>query len=97
MKEAHAFQGNEFRRANERKRYNKEIIFTHSDGLYRGVIKNISVGGVHIESGSAIKFYKGDSVTVSIPYTSGNKNIKRKGRIVWVNDTGFAIEFFCCN
>lgn len=97
MKEANAFQSHDYRRANERKIYNKEIIFTHSDGLYRGVIKNISLGGAHIESSSAMRFYMGDSVTVSIPYTSGNKNIKRKGRIVWVNNTGFAIEFFSCN
>ena len=97
MKEANVFKGDDYRRAKERKIYIKEIILTQSDGLYRGVIKTISLGGAHIESSSAMRFYMGDSVTVSIPYTSGNKNIKRKGRIVWVNNTGFAIEFFSCN
>lgn len=94
MKEKHAIQGNDFRRANERKIYNQEVIFAHSDGLYRGIIKNISLGGAHIESSSTIQFYIGDVVTVSIPYTKGNKNIKRKGRIVWMNNSGFSIEFF---
>lgn len=93
MKEGYALNGNEFRRANARKSYGKEVIFSHIRTIYRGVIKNISLGGARIETGSVNQFGKGEMVTVSIPFSSGNKNIKRKGRIVWLNDTGFAIEF----
>jgi hypothetical protein len=93
MKKSLAQQGYDFRRANERKLYNKEIVFSHSKGIYRGVIKNISLGGARIETGSLKPFHKGESVIVSIPYTTGERNVKRKGRIVWLNDSGFAIEF----
>ena len=93
MKEEIAIQGYDFRRANARKPYGKEVIFSHIETIYRGIIKNISLGGARIETGSVNQFGKGEMVTVSIPFSSGNRNIKRKGRIVWLNDTGFAIEF----
>ena len=93
MKEDYQLQGYDFRRANERKIYDTEVIFSHSDTIYRGVVKNISLGGAHIETVSVNQFSTGEMVTVSIPYPSGKRNIKRKGRIVWSNDSGFAIEF----
>lgn len=93
MKEAFAIQGYDFRRANARKSYGKEVIFSHIETIYRGIIKNISLGGARIETGNVNQFGEGEMVTVSIPFSSGKRNIKRKGRIVWLNDTGFAIEF----
>jgi hypothetical protein len=93
MKEQHALKGFNWRRANARKPYEKEVVFSHFKTIYRGVVKNISLGGAHIETGSVSQFDKGEIVTVSIPFSSGERNIKRKGRIVWLNDTGFAIEF----
>lgn len=93
MKEEYALINYDLRRANARKRYEKEIIFSHFKTFYRGIVKNISLGGARIETGSVNQFGKGEMVIVSIPFTSGEKNIKRKGRIVWLNDNGFAIEF----
>ena len=93
MRKELILNGNEFRRTNERKKYDTEIVFSHSGSIYRGTIKDISLGGAHIKTYSVNQFYKDDIVTVSIPFTSGHKNIKRKGRIVWLNDDGFAIEF----
>ena len=94
MKQNHLTNSHEFRRGNERKIYNQEIMFSHSSAVYRGMMKNISLGGAHIESNYTRNFFIGDIVVLSIPYTSGQKNIKRKGRIVWINETGFSIEFF---
>jgi hypothetical protein len=93
MKEQHALKSFDWRRANERKPYEKEVVFSHFKTIYRGIVKNISLGGARIETGSVNRFSKGEIVTVSIPFSSGDRNIKRKGRIVWLNDTGFAIEF----
>ena len=51
------------------------------------------MGGACIETGSVKQFGKGEIVTVSFPFSSSERNIKRKGRILWLNDTGFVIEF----
>ena len=85
--------GHEFRRSNERKRYGKDIVFSHSSNIYRGTIKDISLGGAHIETPSINHLYQGDLVTVSIPFSGDQKNLKRKGRIIWLNNRGFSIEF----
>lgn len=93
MKEQYALNSYDLRRANARKLYEKEVIFSHLKTIYRGVVKNISLGGARIETGSVNQLGKGEMVTISIPFSSGNRNVKRKGRIVWLNDNGFAIEF----
>ena len=93
MKEQCAINGYDYRRANARKPYGKEVIFSHIETIYRGIVANISLGGARIDTGNANQFGIGEMVTVSIPFTSGNRNIKRKGRIVWLNTAGFAIEF----
>lgn len=84
---------NDYRRNNERKKYSKDIVFSHSGNIYRGTIKDISLGGAHIETYSINHLDQGDMVTVSIPFTSGQKNVKRKGHIIWLNNRGFSIEF----
>jgi hypothetical protein len=93
MTEQYALKSYDLRRVNARKLYEKEVIFSHFETIYRGVVKNISLGGARIETGSVNQLGKGEMVTISIPFTSGTRNVKRKGRIVWLNDNGFAIEF----
>ena len=82
-----------FKRIHQRKTYAAEIIFSHKDKAYAGRIKNISLGGAYIATGSVNQFNSGEIVTLSIPFTTGKKHVKRKGRIQWLNDEGFAIEF----
>jgi len=82
-----------FKRTHERKDYNVEIIFSHKDKAYSGSIKNISIGGAFIATSSVNQFYSGELITLSIPFTTGKKHVKRKGRVQWLNDEGFAIEF----
>ncbi len=82
-----------FKRTHERKNYAVEIIFSHQGRAYAGSIKNISLGGAFIASSSVNNFASGDLVTLSIPFTTGKKHVKKKGRIQWLNNEGFAIEF----
>jgi Tfp pilus assembly protein PilZ len=82
-----------FKRIHERKQYAVEIIFSHKDKAYAGSIKNISLGGAYIATSSVNQFSSGDIITLSIPFTTGKKHVKRKGRIQWINNEGFAIEF----
>lgn len=83
----------EFRRRYERKNYSTDIIFSVKGMAYAGNLKDISVGGVYIISMSVNQISKGDVVTLSIPYTNGKGNIKRRARVIWTNNEGFAAEF----
>lgn len=83
----------EFRRTNERKTYTAPVVFSHQERAYSGHIKNVSLGGAFIISGNVNHFSIGDRITVSIPFTSGGSHVKRNGRVKWINDEGFGIEF----
>ena len=82
-----------FKRIHERKSYSVNIIFSHNNKAYSGSIKNISLGGSYIATSSVNQFSSGDIIILSIPFTAGKKHVKRKGRIQWLNNDGFAIEF----
>ena len=83
-----------FKRIHERKLYIKEVIFSHKDKAYAGQMKNISLGGAFIATRSVNQFSAGDTITISIPFTTGQKYVKRKGLIQWTNNEGIAVEFF---
>ena len=84
----------EFRRRYERKKYSSDVIFSLKEKAYAGTLKDISMGGAFIITLSVNLVYRGDVVVVSIPFTDGRKSIKRKGRVLWTNNEGFALEFF---
>ena len=84
----------EFRRRYERKNYSSDVVFSLKDKAYPGTLKDISMGGAFVMTLAVNQIYRGDIVVISIPYTSGRKSIKRKGRVLWTNNEGFALEFF---
>jgi len=59
--------------------------------VYKGLIKNISSVGAFIESGFPLS--TGRYITMAIPVVKKHKIIKRKGKIVWVCDTGYGVKF----
>lgn len=84
----------DFKRHHERKKYGVDIIFAHKGKAYRGIVKNLSLGGAFIVTTSVNLFSRGDLITINIPFTTGKKSIKRKASVKWLNNEGFAIEFF---
>ena len=59
---------------------------------FEGIIQNISRCGVYIESLLALPV--GQIITVAIPSArKKNKEIKVEGKVVWVDDNGFGVEF----
>lgn len=82
-----------FRRQHERKYYNADIVFAINDQIFQGSLRDISVGGAFIHTKQTFQLLEGDMATISIPFTDGRKHIKRKGRILWKNSTGFAVTF----
>jgi hypothetical protein len=83
----------DFRRIYERKQYNSSIRFAHKERGYSGIIKNISLGGAFIAINNVNLFEINDIISISIPFTNGKEHVKRRGRIKWMNNEGFAIEF----
>lgn len=84
----------EFRRRYERKKYSNDVIFSLKGRAYAGTLKDISMGGAFVITFSVNQVDRGDVVIISIPFTDGRKSIKRKGRVLWNNNEGFALEFF---
>jgi hypothetical protein len=83
-----------FRRRYERKHYGVDIVFAFDGQIFQGRLKDIGLGGAYIQTRQADRFWDGDAVTISIPYTSGNKHVRRSGRIAWKDSLGFAISFY---
>ncbi len=81
------------KRRHERKDYGTNIVFAIKDRAYSGILKNISIGGAFIATSSVNQVSVGDVITINIPFTDGRKHIRRKGRIKWENNEGFAVEF----
>lgn len=86
-------EGYDYKRAHERKTYTAEVLFSHKHRMYSGTMRNISLGGAFIETAHTHRFALGDTVILSIPYTAGEKHIKRNGCIKWMNRHGFAVAF----
>lgn len=82
-----------FRRQHERKYYNADIVFAINSRIFQGSLRDISVGGAFIHTKHTEMLLEGDVATISIPFTDGRKHIKRRGRILWKNSTGFAVTF----
>lgn len=84
----------DFRRKHERKSYNADIVFASKTNAYSGIMKNISLGGAFIVTSHVNQVSVGDVITVNIPFRDSKKSVKRKARIEWQNNEGFAVEFF---
>ncbi len=93
MEQEFAHYNNEYRRFHERKKYPAEIVFLHANRLYVGSLKDVSLGGAYVETYCVNQFATKDIVTLSIPFSSGQNNIKRRGSIKWLNNSGFGVEF----
>ena len=85
--------GYDIRRRHERKDYGTNIVFAIKDRAYSGILKNISIGGAFIETSNVNQVSVGDVLTINIPFTDGRKHLRRKARIKWGNNEGFAVEF----
>lgn len=83
----------EFRRRYERKKYSTDIIFSVKGKAFAGTLKNISIGGAYVITLAVNQVGKGDVVTLSIPYTTGKGNVKRRAKVMWTCGEGFAVEF----
>lgn len=74
-----------------RKACSESTYFSANRKLYEGTIKNISDGGIYVQSKDRPRV--GQEVIVAGPFEEGGENVKRYGKVVWYDDNGFAIQF----
>lgn len=90
------------RREHKRKICAKTTFFATKDKLFQGLVKNISFGGVYIESSDA--FSPGDMLTLAVPCSSNeegkklkepfnDEDVKMKCKVIWQNQGGIGMEF----
>ena len=97
-----AAQVPEEKRHHSRCNCERVTFFATRDQLYEGFVKNISLGGVYIESNNS--FYPGEKITVAIPCQSNpdgvklkepypDEEVKMKCVVVWKDPDGFGLRF----
>ncbi|MGM0417368.1 MAG: PilZ domain-containing protein [Thermodesulfobacteriota bacterium] len=79
------------RRKNDRIPYLAEIDFAMRGKAVRGYISNISESGMFVESYD--KPDQGTEISMAFPPPSREESVKLKGKVVRVDDKGFAVEF----
>ena len=78
-------------RKSPRKPFRRATIFACQNRYYAGLTRNISKGGVFIESQN--QFEEGQIVTLVISRTKIEKGVMLKGRVVHLNRQGFGLKF----
>jgi hypothetical protein len=84
-------QGNREARVYNRVPCSEETHFSANRELFRGMIKNISQGGIYVQTKE--RFVVGQEVVVAGPFGEKNEDVKRNGKIVWHDNNGIAIQF----
>jgi hypothetical protein len=92
----------EEKRKHTRSQCERSTFFATRDQLYEGQVRNISLGGVYIQSNSS--FDTGQKITVAIPCPSNpdgiklkepyeDEEVKMKCVVVWKDPKGFGLRF----
>ena len=78
-------------RDNVRKYCGRTIRFSLQDREYKGTCKDISNGGIFIQTADA--FSLGQTVVLNIPFSDGSREIKVPAEIVRVSSRGIGLKF----
>lgn len=76
-----------------RKPFRRATIFASQNRYFAGLTKNISNGGIFIETRN--RFAEGQIVTLVISRTKIEKGVMLKGEIVHLRPEGFGLKFLC--
>jgi hypothetical protein len=69
----------------------EETHFAANRELFQGTIKNVSEGGIYVQTRE--RFDVGQEVVVAGPFGENKQDVKRCGRVVWYDERGIAVEF----
>jgi hypothetical protein len=79
------------RRKHPRKSWVAPVDYTIGDRAFKDFIKNISAGGVFIETRTP--FSVGQEISMSFSSTGFEEPIKIRGKIFWANMLGIGVKF----
>lgn len=74
-----------------RKGFEKDISFSVQDRSYKAICKDISNGGLFIQTSEV--FTLGQTVLLNIPFSDGSREIKVPAEIVRVSNQGIGVRF----
>jgi Tfp pilus assembly protein PilZ len=74
-----------------RKGFDKNISFSVQDRKYKAICKDISSGGIFIQTSEV--FSMGQTVILNIPFSDGSREIKVPAEIVRVSAHGIGLKF----
>ena len=69
----------------------EETHFAANRELFQGTIKNVSEGGIYVQTRQ--RFNVGQEVVVAGPFGENRQDVKRYGKVVWYDDRGIAVQF----
>jgi len=75
----------------ERKAFSTELYFADKKRSYRGHIRNISYGGLFIETRKHLP--SGEMITMTFPAQDSGRNLKLRGQVAWSSSDGIGIIF----
>ena len=78
-------------REHERKSFLTTLDYSTESGSYRDFIKDISVGGLFIETGTS--FSVGEEISMTLLLPEYEKKIKIQGEIVRIEEQGIGVKF----
>jgi Tfp pilus assembly protein PilZ len=74
-----------------RRNYDKSISFFVQNQRYQAVCKDISSGGIFIQTDEV--FHLGQTITLDIPFSNGEQTIQVPAEIVRVDNKGIGLRF----
>ena len=76
------------KRKHSRKKFSGHIFFTTPEGFFEGDLINYSQNGLFIRTTNILMV--GEIITFALPYS--DDHAKRRGKVVWANESGFGVE-----
>ena len=83
----------QYRRRDERKKYEADVYFSIYKKAYTANIKNISRGGALVYTGGMPIISPGDTIIITIPFTNQTKSVKRNAKVMWVDSKVMGVQF----
>jgi Tfp pilus assembly protein PilZ len=81
------------KRAHPRKRYIVSVDYVTPEGLQRGSLRNISIGGLLLQTNEISTFSFGQKIRLKVPYPNRQKYIEITGEVVRIDSQGIGVTF----
>lgn len=81
------------KREHARKRYIVSVDYVTAEGIQRGSLQDISVGGLLLQTSEISTFSFGQKIRLKVPYPNRQKYIEITGEVVRIDSRGIGVTF----